>query len=623
MTFWGKLVTISWVLVLSACGGSSSNSTDATPSSGPPVVTTPPTTTPPVTSSSMSQVLSKFTLPPQDAQGWSILTPSADSRLIYVSSSDGNDSTARSYSPGDPEVGTDPFKPTGAVRAYATIEAAYKVARSKFPDYVLLKRGDAWTQTQSINVLAGRSKTERSVLGYYGSRVERPLVRVKSPAPNALQLYVASNAVVQGIRFYAPERDPKNTAEFVGFSAVPSIGGFVAVAGFRDGITGGLLIEDCWFDGFAGNSLQSFKGPDLTDLVVRRNIITNNYATNAHSQGLFTDRVSLLLEENIFDHNGWVQQGFNNDSSQGGATIFNHNTYFGDARDTIFRNNLFLRSSSIGTKFTSNAKTDVNTIESWNLLIDNNLYVEGEVIASLGGNDSRRNGPRWKNVQFTNNVAMHIGRTRPTLRTLGWGVDAFDWDGGLIEGNVFKNWGSASSNPKVLNTYAISLYGYSNDVSIAKNIIWNVVSDNALVSVTSNLSASYPSVNQRTTFKDNVVATNHTGVLVDYSAPSNTFFGGNRFQSNHLTSRWFKINGTLSPLATYLGATTDTTSMAQTPSFVDPERTIETYLISLGHPSDMDSFAAELVKQSKFNWKPQWQAATINDYIRAGFRENP
>ena len=36
-----------------------------------------------------------------DESGWSIITPSEDSRLIYVSSSSGNDDTAEFYAPRD------------------------------------------------------------------------------------------------------------------------------------------------------------------------------------------------------------------------------------------------------------------------------------------------------------------------------------------------------------------------------------------------------------------------------------------------------------------------------------------------------------------------------------------
>ncbi len=59
--------------------------------------------------------------------------------------------------------------------------------------------------------------------------------------------------------------------------------------------------------------------------------------------------------------------------------------------------------------------------------------------------------------------------------------------------------------------------------------------------------------------------------------------------------------------------------MATAPSYVDPDRTIETYLASLGLTTDTDRFVAELKQQSKFNWNEALTAATINHYIRQGF----
>ncbi|MFH0935051.1 MAG: hypothetical protein V1879_07590, partial [Pseudomonadota bacterium] len=72
-------------------------------------------------------------------------------------------------------------------------------------------------------------------------------------------------------------------------------------------------------------------------------------------------------------------------------------------------------------------------------------------------------------------------------------------------------------------------------------------------------------------------------------------------------------------LAQYQTASGDTTSVATARSYVAPDRTVETYLASQGFATDMDSFAAELKQQSKFNWRPALTADAINDYIRAGF----
>lgn len=591
---------------LSACGGgggsgstgsSSSSSSGSGSSSGSHLPT------------DLDGLASKFTFPAQDANGWSILTPSSDSRLIYVSAS-GNDTTARTYTPASTEVGTDPYNPAGAILPYATIDAALAQARAGYPDYILLKRGDTWTRTAAINLKAGRSATERSVLGYYGSAAARPTVLHKG-----VNFSWASHSALVGIRFYASQRDPAS-ADFVGFANVSGEAGFDGLIGYGGSVTGGLLIEDCWFDWFSGNVLQSpvTTYAALNDIIIRRNIFTNNYSTAGHGQGLYTSRVSLWLEENIFDHNGWYKQGDSNfsDQAEGKATMFNHNTYFTETRETVFRNNLFLRASSSGNKFTSNTASGTNQVKAWDVLVDNNLYVEGEVGISLGGNDDQNNGPRWRNIHVTNNVMQHIGRTQPTLRTLGWGLDVQDWDGGKVTGNIFSHWGDATLS----NNYAINADGDSNDVSYTGNIVYNISSGGALVKFLGG------AIHQRVTFTGNDLWTSTTGQLLSYSLTGNAGFGNNYFHSTRNAAQWFTVNGAYASFDQYKTAAGDTTSVAGERSYVAPERTIETYLASKGLATDMNSFAALLCTQSKFNWRPDLRASAINDYIRAGFARN-
>jgi hypothetical protein len=596
--------------LLSACGGgggsggsASSSSSGGTSSSGGSSIPT-----------DLSALASKFSIPRQDANGWSILTPSSDSRLIYVANG-GNDATAKIYTPSSTEVGADPYKPAGAILPYSSIDAALAQARAGYPDYILLKRGDTWTRTAMIAMKAGRSATERMVLGYYGSATARPIVK-----NYGVNLGHASYSALNGIQFTAARRNPKS-AEFLGVAKADlntdNNAGFDALGGYNNTVTGGLLIEDCWFDWFAGNIVQSplTTAPVLTDVIIRRNIFTNDYSTAGHAQGLYSDRASIWLEENIFDHNGWYKQGDTNFSNpaEGKATMFNHNTYFGEARETVFRNNLFLRPSSIGSKFTSNTASGTNVVNTWDLWIDNNLYVEGEVGISLGGNDDQNNGPRWRNIHVTNNVMMHIGRTQPTLRTLGWGLDVQDWDGGEVTGNIFAHWGDATLN----NNYAIFSSGDTNDVTYSGNIIYNIPSGGPLIAFRDG------AIQKRIKFTGNDIWTNSTtGQLLSYTLTSNAGFGNNYFHSARNAAQWFSVNSAYSSLDQYKTATGDTTSVAGERSYVAPERTIETYLATQGYATDMDSFAARLCTQSKFNWLPNLRASVINDYIRAGFLKN-
>ncbi|WP_428737779.1 DUF5011 domain-containing protein [Sulfurimonas sp.] len=559
-----------------------------------------------------------FTIPSQDANGWSILTPSADSHILYVAN-DGNDTTAIIYDANDSNLGSDVFHPTGTIYPYATIEAAEEQMRTGYPDYMLLKRGDSWEPTTSIWLTYGRSANERAVVGAYGDvNDERPLIL------NAgFVLNKSGYLALLDIHANADERNPDST-NFLGFD---NIGNPNGIGGTLYNAYGGFLIEGCWFEWFGGNSMQtySFDGEGdpipVPDIIIRRNIINNNYSTAAHSQGLFSSWTSMLLEENIFDHNGWYKQGKDNNKSEGQATMFNHNTYFPESRNTIFRNNIFLRPSSIGNKFTSNTTVDENIpnqIRAWNILVDNNLYVEGEIGISLGGNKDQDDGPRWKDIYVTNNVLQHLGRMHHTQRDLGWGLGINDWQGGLVKGNIFSSWGEDGA----LNNYAIDVIGDTSNVDITDNIVYNLISSGTLIRFD-----GYDTITSFRFFNNELYGVDdpyslRPGRLLSYSVNA----GIGNLYDNYLYSevsdqtKWFSGQGeNYMSLEDYRTYTNDTTSLAQTRNYVDANRTIETYLDSLGYNTDMESFVVELKKQSKSNWRSAFTSPIINNYIRSGF----
>jgi hypothetical protein len=54
--------------------------------------------------------------------------------------------------------------------------------------------------------------------------------------------------------------------------------------------------------------------------------------------------------------------------------------------------------------------------------------------------------------------------------------------------------------------------------------------------------------------------------------------------------------------------------------FVDPDRTLATYNASLGKQGTFDAFVAEVRKQSKANWRPEYGAQAIVKYFQDGFK---
>ncbi|MFO7956583.1 MAG: hypothetical protein R6X33_05745 [Candidatus Brocadiia bacterium] len=54
--------------------------------------------------------------------------------------------------------------------------------------------------------------------------------------------------------------------------------------------------------------------------------------------------------------------------------------------------------------------------------------------------------------------------------------------------------------------------------------------------------------------------------------------------------------------------------------FADPTRTAASYHGSLGREATRVAFLRQAHEQSKFNWRPEYTAAAVIEYIREGFR---
>jgi hypothetical protein len=99
----------------------------------------------------------------QDASGWTVVTPSADSRIVYVSSSTGSDTN------------------DGISLDYPvqTISRAEELIRDSFPDWILLRRGDVWDEPIPYWSKSGRGEDEPVLISSYGTG-SRPLLRVEN-----------------------------------------------------------------------------------------------------------------------------------------------------------------------------------------------------------------------------------------------------------------------------------------------------------------------------------------------------------------------------------------------------------------------------------------------------------
>ena len=323
--------------------------------------------------------------------GWTIFTPSPDTRTVYVSSSQGNDSN-------------NGLSPASAKR---TIGAGKALLRNGFPDWLLLCAGDSFDEAFGAWGLSGRSASERLLLSSYGAG-PRPLLRTGT----ATGIFTANGCnpnyvAIVGLHFFAHT--------YAGGPENPR-----AIAWF--GGTQDFLLEDCFIEKYETNVVvQGF--PDAlrhSNVAIRRNVIVDAFNTgNSYSQGLYVEQTDgLTIEENVFDHNGWI------DSVKG-------------SEPSMFRHNVYVQNGCTGVVFRGNivAGTDGAQIRPGGIVKDN---LVARCIAGLhvGVGDSPE--PSGVSVMMSKNVVIEgrnpAGNNSPVI-----GMRVSNLIGGSITDNLVVN----------------------------------------------------------------------------------------------------------------------------------------------------------------------------------------
>ena len=425
-------------------------------------------------------------LPAAEGQ-WTVFQPSPDTRVIHVSSSSGNNAW-------------DGLAPewNGSSGPKATIAAGKALLRNGMPDWLLLKRGDTWYEALGWWGIDGRSATEPILISSYGSSTQRPLLKTGRESgftSTAASKDVAfRNVAIIGIHFYAHTRDPRS-ADFAGPDGGQGV--FIYHTGEH------FLIEDCVFQFYmTGVVVQgdvSNGKTGMRDFKIRRSVIVDSYSTTSHSQGMFiSDTDGALIEENVFDHNGW-----NTEVPGAQATMFNHNMYlYWCGAGVVMRGNISARASSHGA-------TTRNSVIEDNLLIQNSVNLFAQDVARVADNVI---------------LEASLKGLSPDNRPRGWGIEG--------------------------GTSAQSL------------------------------------------FSGNIIA--------------NTPGGGNALQIGDAVQRSNNI--------IYNWGTVPTPDL-----YADPSRSVASYNKSIGGAESVDAFMADARKQSRFNWRQEYTAHAVNEYIRGGF----
>jgi hypothetical protein len=528
---------------------------------------------------------------PSPTTGWTDFTPSPDSRVIYVSSSTGSDSN-------------DGLSEAAPLQ---TLAKAQKLMRKDKPDWLLLKRGDVWTGERFANWgVGGRDEDEPMLISAYGTGTERPMVQWTG----------------SGGAFEARSGNTINHLAIVGihFSGGDSIKAPQRAGVGLDRLAPGedFLIEDCVFENFGtGLAIQGYYNT-IEDVRIRRSVIADNAPISGHAQGLYMNHVDgILLEENLFDHNGWG----NDDRSD--ATIFNHNIYLAAENDgVVIRRNIIANASSHGMQVRPGG------------IVEDNLLIKNPIGMSYGLVNGAMIHPGGVSGHVTGNVIMDAADVNNgALR--GWALEVSNIQAGSgteISNNIFAHDKSRGSFAAV--TLAAP-QGVTNpadaagirDLSVENNIIYDWDAGFELgVGLSGGIAGAtgYNGIEIR----GNDIQPGAGSKWVVSHQPSysdgNEMWEDNTYSGGANQSKWFKLAGPLTfvSVPTWKG-TVESTASTVPKQYLDPNRSVGGYAQTIGLAADTEAFLDAARTQSRQSWDPTLMAAPVLAYIREGFEPAP
>jgi hypothetical protein len=343
---------------------------------------------------------------------------------------------------------------------------------------------------------------------------------------------------------------------------------------------------------------------------LRRNVIIDAYNTTGRSEGLYMHNIKgVLLEDNIFDHNGW------NESIKGAqATIFNHDAYLSEENTgVVIRGNVFANAGSHGLQARSGGK------------IQGNLFLRNPIgllfgigrIALAGGSEGDVSG----------NVFLETGSINGQPR--GWALELGNIKKGgttIVRNNIF-----AQDNQRHFPAMVLSYGGGVvlnqadsvgvNDLTVESNIVYKWYKG---LSVDPSLYSGGigPHALSNLTVRNNDFQRVYQKQMIMHGAdldPRTEKFEGNRYFDNSDTRNWFTNKSKTTSWDSWYSKIEPTGRRVRMKYF-NPERTVETYNMYLGGKATLGAFLSEARLQSQRYWRDQYATGSVLEYVRQGFK---
>lgn len=491
-------------------------------------------------------------------QGWTELTPSSDSRVIYVSSSHGNDSN-------------NGLSESTPVRS---LDRGLSLLRSGRPDWLLFKRGDTFSGTFGRFEFAGMSPDAPMVIGAYGSGARPKFLTGNSPAFNLAGGFERRHLAIMSLHMEPGTGHPP--------------GGIRIVTGTVED----LLIEDCLLKEYAVNILvQGERSDTMSDISIRRNVLLDANGTT-HAQAIYASHIDgLKVEGNIIDRNGWDYRVGRSD-----ATIFAHNCYIQrSVLDLEFKDNIVMRASSHGLQARMGGT------------IEGNIFYQNPM-AIMFGNEGVKSNEYAVRGTIKHNVILEGVDINSDLPR-GDGIVLQHTAEVVVSDNILsKNLNDPSS------AYGISIDGP--DTAPVRNALIsnNVIHDWDLPFRVHDFNAV------SATFKDNILYNSDDDKpLIKHrrsSSVGSISYQGNQYMRGG-NQDWFQISSSEISLPEWAS---DHAQDAQqlTGSFFDDARTYDSYARSIGY-SGAPAMIEAMRSMRKGAWDQRLTPEAISAYFREGF----
>lgn len=515
---------------------------------------------------------------------WTVFNPSPDTRIMYVSDSEGDDALAIAYSTS--EIGADPFDPSGSIRAFRTLQAAAAMLRPGYPDWILFRKGEEWSdQYFGSRHLSGRSPAEPLLIGSYGDGTERPRISTGRQGFVNFTGAPASHIAITGLDIRPHIRS--GTDEPVGIRSID--------APFHN-----LLIEDCHISGYfqhmAVHHPVSADVPYCSRLTVRRSVLADAYVTSqSHANAFFIANVdTILFEDNLLDHNGWSRTV---PGSQ--PTGFRHNSYFQvSCRALTFTGNIVSRAAATGGGHRSGGR-----------IIDN-LYLSNPQNLQFGTHEETID---WPVEAVTGEIAYNvILDSRPESFEPGKGIRIQRARNVSVHHNIVAHFTAEG------DYNAGILINETEGVSIRHNIVYKWGNNRLQGPARSaGITIGASLIGTQVIDSNDIQMLNPGGFCVTtYSGPDRVSFNANRYYSLNAPGDWFEPAGSF---AQWVSQSGETNALAEEANYADPERSLASYMTSVGETGDLEDFIAVRRSMSRSSWDDRFTAGAVNNYIRAGF----